>query len=102
VPVAGLNYTFVVTVSVTSNDYEIATDNPGTSVFIGSLWETVAAGTGTEFFPGATDSAIVMAGTTNGGLKNTVITVVALNGTQWVVDGTVFASGTIITPFAAS
>jgi len=102
-PTQGLNYTFVVTVSVTSNDYEITTNNPGTVLYIGSLWEVVAAGTGTEFFPnGTTNSAIVMNGTTTGGLINTVITVWALNSTTWVVDGTNMASGTIATPFAAS
>jgi hypothetical protein len=102
-PAAGLWYAFAVTVSVTSNDYEITTDVPGTTLYIGSMWETVAAGTGTEFFPnGTTHSAIVMNGTTTGGLINTLFTVYCLNSTTWVVDGTMMASGTIATPFANS
>jgi hypothetical protein len=102
-PVAGLNYTFVVTTSVTSNDYEISTDVPGTTLFVGSLWEVVAAGTGTEFFPnGSTHSAIAMNGTTTGGLINTYITVLCVNSTTWIVDGTNMASGTIATPFTTS
>lgn len=103
-PQAGLSYTFMVTVSVTSNDYEITTDVPGTTLYLGSVWETLANSTGGSQFNanGSTHSAIVMNGTTSGGLAGTVIQVQCINGTNWFVDGTVIASGTIVTPFAAS
>ena len=102
-PQAGLWYQFVVTVTVTSNNYKIVTNNPGTVLLIGSLWETVAAGTGTSFFPnGTTHSACTMAGTTSGGLINTAIDVYCVNATTWLIDGTNMASGTIVTPFTNS
>lgn len=102
-PQAGLWYQFVVTVSVTSNNHKIVAKTTGTDLFIGSLWETVAAGTGTSFFPnGSSHSAVTMNGTTTGGLINTAIDVYCTGSAQWLVDGTNFASGTIATPFSNS
>ena len=99
----GLFFGFVVTVSVTSNNHKIITDIPGTTLMIGSAWEVIAAGTGTEFFPnGTTNSAVTMNGTTTGGLINTYITCLSINSTTWLVDGTMMASGTIATPFTNS
>lgn len=102
-PQVGLWYQFVVLVAWASGTYKIVTNNPGTVLMIGSLWETVAAGTGTQFFPnGSSHSAINMAGTTTGGLINTAIDVYCVSPTQWLVDGVNMASGTIATPFANS
>lgn len=102
-PQAGLWFQFVVTVSVTSNNHKIVTKTTGTDLFIGSLWETVAAGTGTSFFPnGSSHSACTMNGTTTGGLINTAIDVYCTQSAQWLIDGTNMASGTIATPFANS
>lgn len=102
-PQTGLWFQFVVTVSVTSNNHKIVTKTTGTDLFIGSLWETVAAGTGTSFFPnGSSHSACTMNGTTTGGLINTAIDVYCTGSAQWLIDGTNFASGTIATPFANS
>jgi len=102
-PKKGLNYRFVVSVSVTSNNHKIVTDVTGTTLFYGSVWNTVAAGTGTQFFPnGSSHSALTMNGTTTGGLINTDITVTCLDSTHWQVDGTVMGSGTVATPFANS
>lgn len=104
-PVIGLNFEFCVTTSVSSNNHKIitASGNGGTQVFIGSIWEAVAAGTGTQFFPnGSTHVAVTMNGTTTGGLVNTYLTVIAVSSTQWLIDGTVEGSGTIATPFATS
>lgn len=101
--VPGMNFEFAVTVSVTSNNHKIITNSANTGLFIGSLWETVAAGTGTSFFPnGSSHIACTMNGTTTGGLINTYITVFCINSTTWLIDGTNMASGTIATPFATS
>lgn len=102
-PQAGLWFQFVVTVSVTSNNHKIVAKTTGTDLLIGSVWETVAAGTGTSFFPnGSSHSACTMNGTTTGGLINTAIDVYCTGSAQWLIDGTNFASGTIATPFANS
>lgn len=102
-PQVGLWYQFYVTVSVTSNNFKVVTNNTGTVLLIGSIWETVAAGTGTQFFPnGSSNSAITMAGTTTGGLVNTCFDVYCVSSTQWFIDGTNVASGTIATPFTNS
>ena len=101
----GLNYTFVVTTSVTSNNHKIITytGSGGTNLLIGSTWSTVAAGTGTQFFANnSTHVAVTMNGTTTGGLINTVLYFVQVSATQWLVDGTVEGSGTIATSFATS
>jgi len=101
--ISGLNFTFVVTVSVTSNNHKIVAKTTGTELYIGGVFETVAAGTGTEFFPnGSSNSAITMNGTTTGGLINTILYFQSINSTTWTIDGTVMASGTIATPFANS
>lgn len=104
-PAPGLNYIFMVTVSVTSNDYEITTNNPGTVLYAGGLWLAVAgtAGSGNLFVPnGSTQSAIIMDGATHGGLINSIIQVYALNSTTWFVDGSVIGTATVATPFGAS
>lgn len=100
VPKLGLWYEFVVTVVATAQ--KVITDAV-TSLFIGSMWETVAAGTGTQFFPnGSSNRAVNMAGTTTGGLVNSTFIVVCVSPTLWLIDGTNMASGTIITPFGDS
>ncbi len=101
-PVVGLNYTFIVTTSITSGSAKVITD-AGTTLLIGSVWETVSAGPGTQFFAnGTTHIALTQNGTTTGGLINTIVTFTCISATQWLVDGTVMASGTIATPFATS
>jgi|SRR5579859_4551942 len=99
--ITGLNYMFVVTVNSTAQ--KIVSKTTGTELFIGGIFSTVAAGTGTEFFPnGSTNSALNTNGTTTGGLINTNFYFFCLNSTTWLVDGTNMASGTIATPFANS
>lgn len=98
-PQVGLWYDFFATVSVTSNNYKVASGVP-TALMLGSIWETVAAGTGTQFFPNASsNTAITMAGTTKGGLQGTCFQVACLSATVWSIDGTNVASGTIVNPF---
>jgi hypothetical protein len=102
-PQVGLWYQFFVTVAWGSNTYKVVTNNPGTVLLNGSVWETVAAGTGTQFFPnGTTHSAISLAGTTTGGLVNTCFDVYCVSATSWYIDGTNMASGVIVSPFTNS
>jgi len=101
-PSPGLNFTFITTVSVTSNNDKVITD-AGTTLLIGSIWEAVAAGTGTEFIGnGTTHIAVVSNGTTSGGLIGSVLYFYSVTGTLWEVTGTELASGTIVTPFSTT
>lgn len=101
-PVVGLNYTFVVTTSITSNNAKIITD-AATTFLMGAVWNAVAAGTGTEFIAdGTTIRTVTQNGTTTGGLIGTMFNVYCVTATQWAVEGTVLGSGTIATPFLTS
>lgn len=101
-PVAGLNFTFIAPVSVTSNNYKIITD-AGTTFLLGQVNVLVSTGTAKYFLgDGSTHVAVTMNGTTTGGLLGTKLVFTCLNGTQWEVDGNASGSGTVATPFATS
>lgn len=104
VPVIGLEYTFLTSVSVTSNAYKVITD-AGTTLLTGSLMNidtdssnAVAAWTG----DGSTHISVSMNGTTTGGLKGTWMRFTAVSTTLWLVTGVDEGSGTVATPFATS
>ncbi len=102
VPVAGLQYSFGVLLSVTSVGYTIDTDSEstfiigGVNVVIDTSATTLAAAAN-----GSSIDGLAMNGTTTGGLIGTYFTLTAINGTQWLIEGTVFGSGSIATPFTA-
>jgi hypothetical protein len=101
-PVVGTYFMFSVTVSVTSNNHKIITD-AGTTLLIGSVFNAVAAGTGTQFIAnGTTHIACTMNGTTTGGLIGGAYFAYCVTSTLWLIDGVVLGSGTIATPFATS
>lgn len=101
-PAVGLNYTFVITTTITSNNAKVITD-ASTTFLIGSVWLSVAAGTGTQFWAnGSSHRAVTQNGTTTGGLFGSILYFSCVNSTQWVVDATCEGSGTIATPFATS
>jgi hypothetical protein len=101
-PALGLNFSFLVTTAITSNSAKVITD-AGTTLLLGSVWEAVAAGTGTQFFSAPTTSiAVTQNGTTTGGLIGSALYLTCVDATHWMVDGTLVASGTIATPFANS
>ena len=101
-PTAGLNYTFVCTVAVTSNSDTIATANTGTQFIMGGVNLVVSASaTSKAFFAnGTSHSTITMNGTTTGGIIGTQITYIALSTTVWYINGDVGASGTLATPIS--
>ena len=100
--VAGLNYTFVCTVAVTSNSDVIATFNTGTQFIMGGLNLVVSnSATSKAFFAnGTSHSTITMNGTTTGGIIGTQITCIALSTSVWYINGDVGASGTLTTPIS--
>ena len=101
VPVAGMQFTFVATVSVTSNSYAIATDDA--AIFIGGAIQQVIDTSGTsegQVGDATSDVTIAMNGSTTGGLIGTHITVTALSATTWHATGLVVGSGTLSTPYA--
>lgn len=101
-PVIGDYFQFTTTVSVTSNSLKIITD-AGTTFLAGSVFNAVAAGTGTQFIgDGSTHIALTSSGTTTGGLKGGVFWAYCVSATLWIIDGIVLGSGTIATPFATS
>jgi len=100
-PVAGMQYTFVCTVSVTSNAHAIATDDA--AIFIGGAIQQVIDTSATsegQVGDATSDVTISMNGSTTGGLIGTNITVTALSATTWHATGLVVGSGTLSTPFA--
>jgi len=92
----GAEYTFFIGTDAT--DLDIKTD--GTDKFVGSV--SVAGTTTKAFAPGATNDVISMNGTTTGGDANSVVKVVALATAEYMVQGVLIGSGTVVTPFADS
>jgi hypothetical protein len=104
-PAAGLTYTFVTTVSVTSNAYKVITATPASQFLLGTLVNVdvdssnaVAAWSG----DGTSHVAITSNGTTTGGLIGSRFSLTAVSTTLWVVEGITNANGTVATPFATS
>jgi hypothetical protein len=107
-PVVGLRFRFLVGVTNTSSNHKIITD-AGTTFLKGSVLQAVedttpAANPGPKDFllNGTSHVAITMNGSTTGGLFGTVIEMVCITSTIWLVTGYVKASGTIATPAATS
>lgn len=101
-PVVGLSYTFVVTVSVTSNVDKVITD-AGTTLLIGAVSEATSGGAANQYVGNGTSHiAISTNGTTTGGLQGSKLEFTCVNATQWEVTGWNIASGTIATPFSTT
>jgi hypothetical protein len=101
-PAVGLQFSFYVPVSVTSNNYKVITD-AGTTLLVGSL-VNVKTDLTTLFSigNGSTHISVLMNGTTTGGLIGTYLRFTCVSSTLWSVDGSNLASGTIATPFSAT
>jgi hypothetical protein len=102
-PVAGMTFEFFSTVTITSNAAKIIT-NAATVFLLGEVFTyTTATASGAGFaFNGSTHVACSMNGTTSGGIIGTWIRVKALSSTQWLINGLIVGSGTIVTPAATS
>lgn len=87
VPTVGLTYTFIATVSVTSNNYKVITD-AGTTLLIGSVDQALSGASPVQFFGNGTSHiATLMNGGTTGGLQGTKLEFTCVTSTLWEVTG---------------
>lgn len=102
-PVAGMQFEFQTTVTITSGAAKTITA-AGTQFLLGLVMvfggttETIVSAD----FNGTTHVAISSNGTTTGGVIGDRYRVTAISATQWVIDGYVSGSGTVATPAATS
>ena len=98
-PVAGMFYEFVVTTTITTNNFRVNTDAATTFILGAVLTYTAATASPAGFaFNGTSNVAFVANGTTTGGIAGTRIRFTALSTNTWAIDGTVLGSGVITTP----
>lgn len=104
-PVVGLEFTFVVSVTITSNSYKVIT-NTGTVLLAGSILGSVDNTANKSWVgDGATHIAVTQAAaSTNatGGIVGSQVTFRCTTTLQWNVTGMTVAGGTPSTPFATS
>lgn len=102
-PVVGMQFEFITSVSVTSNSHKIITSAATVFLLGEALMCTTATASPAGFaFNGTTHVACTSNGTTTGGLIGSRIKVTAISTTQWLIEGTMVGSGTIVTPAATS
>jgi hypothetical protein len=94
----GAVYRFFIGTDAT--DLDIKTD--GTDKFVGSLAVGVNDGSYKVFQPAASNDVISMNGGTQGGDKNSYLEITAIADNEYLVQGVLIGSGTIVTPFADS
>ena len=103
----GVSFELTCTVANTSGALKVI-GATSADLFFGSVQSGIDATTPSAtagpkvFVAGASDYAVSMNGTTSGGLRGTHLRFVCGGLNVWIVSGNVAASGTIITPFAAS
>ena len=102
VPVAGMQFEIVTSVSVTSNSHVINTDGAATFINGGvdSTSTTVAEGGDTFVADGTSDVTLTSNGSTTGGLKGSAYRFTAVSSTVWMCTGVMAGTGTLATPFA--
>lgn len=98
-PVAGMTFSFFVTVSVTSNAHSVAGAS-GSIFLLGAVNTVINASATTKAFAanGTSNYILSMNGSTTGGLQGTVLNLTALSATVWYVEGQIVGSGTLATP----
>ena len=101
-PEAGLEYTFVTTVTATA-DHVIRTATLDTDGFLGGVVSNnTTQANGGDAFSADSDGSndhITLNGSTTGGLAGSRIHVVCIDGENWAVDGAVISTGTSATCF---
>jgi len=103
-PVIGLDFEFIVSVTVTSNSYKIITD-AGTTLIVGQYLNIdTDTSSAMIIFPanGSTHIALTMNGSTTGGLIGSSFRLRCISATQWLIEGVMNGSGTVATAFATS
>ncbi len=102
-PVEGMTFTFMATVSVTSNAYKVITNSASVFLVGAVVASSLTAGAQDTFVAnGTTHVALSAAGSTTGGLVGETYTVTAISATQWAITGVTQGSGTLADPFATS
>lgn len=103
-PVIGMQFEFLVTVSVTTNAHKIVTAVTASQFLLGEVFMySTATASGAGFAANGTNiAALSAAGTTTGGLIGERYIVTAISTTQWAIWGLQVGSGTLATAFAAS
>lgn len=101
----GMHFTFLVTVTITSNAFTVTAGEAGDLYYGGvAILDFDAAYTapqGAYHAPdGADDIILTMNGSTTGGVKGTKVTFTAIGEDAWFVDGLVYGNGVIATPFS--
>ena len=101
-PAAGLEFTFVTTVTATA-DHVIKTATLNTDGFLGGVLTNSTTADNSDCFSADADGSndhITLNGSTTGGLAGSRIHLVCIDGENWAVDGQLVASGgTVATPF---
>ena len=102
-PSIGLTFNFLTTVSDTSNSHKLITA-AATQFLLGEvlMYTTATASPAGFAFNGTTHVACTSNGSTTGGLIGSRVRVTAISATQWLIEGTMVGSGTIVTPAATS
>lgn len=103
-PVVGMQFTFLVSVSVTSNAYKVITNAASVFLVGGVIMGDVTVAQSGDYFEadGTTIVALSADGATKGGLIGERFTVTCISSTQWAIEGVCHGAGTLATPFATS
>ena len=100
----GTHYKFLVTVSVTSNNFRVTAQ--AADLLKGGVWmvdfdAAYTAPQGVFLEPDGSDDLVFTAnGTTTGGKAGTVVEFIAISATEWFVTGIVVGDGALATPFS--
>lgn len=97
----GVTYTFITTVSITSNAAEVDAAS-SSDLIIGAILMDKASATTPQSFTsnGSSNYKISSNGTTTGGLKGSQFTLTCVGLNTWAISGICYGSGTLSTPFA--
>lgn len=103
-PVVGMQFTFLVSVSLTSNAYKVITNAASVFLVGGVIMGDVTVAQSGDYFEadGTTIVALSADGATKGGLIGERFTVTCISSTQWAIEGVCHGAGTLATPFATS
>lgn len=103
-PVVGMQFTFLVSVSVTSNAYKVITNAASVFLVGGVIMGDVTVAQSGDYFEadGTTIVALSADGATKGGLIGERFTVTCISSTKWAIEGVCHGAGTLATPFATS
>jgi hypothetical protein len=95
----GTEYRFFLPTAATTVKVITAASN----FMLGSVSTGLAASTDTiSFADGTTVRSINLNGTTQGGIAGSYFTLTAVTATQWLIQGALLGSGSIVSPFATS